>query len=58
MSAIMGNTWKRKFSRNVFMEAPRLRALVTSPMRLLRWKSIERPRTCSNAAQDSLRKSP
>lgn len=36
MSKIMGNTWKTKFSRKVFMAAPRLKALVTSPIFLLR----------------------
>lgn len=36
MSKIIGKTWNTKFSKNVFMALPRLSALVTSPIFLLR----------------------
>lgn len=54
-STMTGKIWKRTCSRKVFIAAPLDRALRTSPVFLLMWKSREREWTCSNARVERAR---
>ncbi len=52
-SMSIGPSWKVICSRNVLMLFPLLRADMTSPVFLPRWKSKLSPCTCSNEAVES-----